>query len=249
MQNTLYVSLSRQIALRQEMSVIANNMANMTTTGFKGSRPVFEEYLQGKGEPVSVDPSSRGKVAYVSIKGTLRDVSQGPLESTGNPTDLALQGEGFIVVETEEGPRYTRNGHLSVDTRGNLTTLDGLAILGQGDRPINLPRTGGLLTVSAEGSVSVDGTPVGRLQLVEFDNRQALQAEGNSLFSSPSGNDPVPAKATKVVQSALEASNVQSIAEMTRMIEVSRSYQSIQSIISAQNELERSAIQTLGKVA
>ena len=249
MLNTLYISLSRQIALRQEMSVIANNMANMTTTGFKGSRPMFEEYMQGKGEPVSVDPVSGGKAAYVNIKGTLRDVSQGPLETTGNSTDLALQGEGFFVVETADGPRYTRNGHLSVDTQGNLTTTGGLRILGEGDRPINLPRTGGLLTVSAEGSISVDGTPVGRLRLVEFDNRQSLQAEGNNLFSSPSGNDPVPARATKVVQSALEASNVQSIAEMTRMIEVSRSYQSIQSIITAQYDLERSAIQTLGKVA
>ncbi len=249
MQNTLYVSLSRQIALRQEMDVIANNMANMTTTGFKGSRPMFEEYLMGKGESVSVDPASRGKVAFVSTKGTLRDTSQGPLETTGNPTDFALQGEGFFVVETEDGPRYTRNGHFSVDTQGNLTTIDGLRVLGEGDRPINLPRTGGPVTVSAEGSVSVDGTAAGRFRLVEFDNRQALLAEGNNLFSSPSGNDPAPAKATQVTQAALEASNVQSISEMTRMIEVSRSYQSIQSIISAQNDLERSAIQTLGKVA
>jgi len=249
MQNTLYVSLSRQIALRQEMDVIANNLANMTTTGFKGSRPMFEEYLSGKGEPVSVDPASRGKVAFVNIKGTLRDTSQGPLESTGNPTDLALQGEGFFVVETENGPRYTRNGHFGLDTQGNLTTIDGLRVLGDGDRPITLPRTGGVLTVSAEGSISVDGTPAGRLRLVEFDNRQALVAEGGNLFSSPSGNDPVPAKATRVAQGVIEASNVQSISEMTRMIEVSRSYQSIQSIIGAQNDLERSAIQTLGKVA
>ena len=249
MQNTLYVSLSRQIALRQEMAVIANNMANMTTTGFKGSRPMFEEYLLGKGGPASIDPASRGKVAFVDVKATLRDTSQGAMETTGNPTDLALQGEGFFVVETANGPRYTRNGHFSIDPQGNLTTLDGLRILGEGDRPINLPRTGGIMTVSAEGGISVNGTQAGRLQLVEFDNRQVLQAEGNSLFSTPSGNAPTPATATKAIQGMLETSNVQSISEMTRMIEVSRSYQSIQSIITAQNDLERSAIQTLGKVA
>ena len=249
MQNTFYVSLSRQMALRQEMDVIAHNMANMTTSGFKGTRPMFEEVLAGKGEPLAVEPASRGKVAYVKISGSLRDTTQGTLEETGNPTDFALQGEGFFVVETDAGPRYTRDGHFSLDTQGNLTTLDGLRILGEGDRPINLPRTGGVPTVTAEGTISVNGATAGRLRLVEFDNRQALVSEGDNLFSSPTGNEPVPAKGTKVSQGMIEASNVQPIREMTRMIEVSRSYQSIQSIISSQNDLERSAIQTLGKVA
>jgi len=249
MQNTFYVSLSRQVALQREMDVIANNMANMTTTGFKGSRPLFADYLAGTGETVSVAPKSRGKVAYVEVIGVQRDTSQGTLQATGNATDVALQGDGFFVVETDKGPRYTRNGHFGINADGNLATVDGQALLGEGDRPISIPRTGGTPTIGADGSVTVDGATAGRLRVVEFTNLQALVAEGGSLYSSPAGNDPSPATATKVAQGMIESSNIQPIAEMTRMIEVSRSYQSLQSIITAQNDLERSAIQTLGKVA
>ena len=249
MQNTFYVSLSRQVALRREMEVIANNMANMTTTGFKGSRPMFADYLAGVGEAVSVDPTSNGKVAYVQVTGVQRDTSQGTMQATGNATDVALEGAGFFVVETDNGPRYTRNGHFAINTEGNLATVDGQTLLGEGDRPISIPRTGGAPIIGTDGSVTVDGAVAGRLRVVEFTNLQALVAEGGSLYASAAGNDPSPATATKVAQGMIEASNVQPIGEMTRMIEVSRSYQSLQSIISTQNDLQRSAIQTLGKVA
>jgi flagellar basal-body rod protein FlgF len=248
MENTLYVALSRQMALRREMDIIANNMANMTTTAFKGEKPLFQEYLMGTGESPAIDPTSNGQIAFVEDYGVLRNTAPGTMEQTGNPTDLALQGDGFLVIQTPDGERYTRNGHFTVDPNGRLVTREGLQVLGQTGQGITLPRDAGPPVIAPDGTISAGGQVIGQLRIVEFANLQDLRKEGDSLFSSLPGNDPTPAAKTTVEQGMMEGSNVQPVIEMTRMIEVSRSYQQIQALLSAQQDLQTSAIEKLAKV-
>ncbi len=248
MENTLYVALSRQVALRREMEIIANNMANMSTTAFKSERPVFQAYLMGTGETATVDPTDGGDVAFVQDYGILRDTSSGSLTQTGNPYDLALQGDGFFVVQTPDGDRYTRNGHFTIDPAGKIVTREGLAVLNASGQPITVPKDSNPPVIAGDGTVTVDGLQVGKLRLVEFGNLQQLRKEGDSLWSSMDGNQPQDAKATQVQQGMIEGSNVQPVIEMTRMIDVSRTYQSTQRMIEQQQQLEQTAIQKLASV-
>ena len=164
MQNALLVGLSRQIALARELDVVANNIANLNTTGYKADGSLFEEYLV----PAARADQTGSRVSFVRDRGTWHDMSQGAIEHTGNPLDVAIDGNGFLVVQTPRGERYTRNGALQINATGQLVTSDGDPVLGDGG-PIALQPTDRQVSISHDGTISVrEGT-----SKVEFRARQA----------------------------------------------------------------------------
>jgi len=252
MHNALLVGLSRQMVLQREMEVVANNIANVDTNGFKADFPLFEEFLSSAAR--ADGEAAGGRVSYVNSRGTLIDLAQGSVQRTGNPLDVALNGEGFLVVQTPRGERYTRNGALQINSQGELVTSEGYQV--QGDSgPIQLQTQDAGITINAEGTVSVhDASNAsveiirGRLRLVGFAQAQRLEKDGSSSFAAPAGMQPQPNTTVKVMQGALEKSNVQPIIEMSHMIEVSRRYAMISNLLQGAGDLRKNAIQHLADV-
>ena len=253
MENASLVGLSRQISLQREMEVVANNIANIDTNGFKADFALFEEYLM----PGARDGNFRvadSPVSFVRDRGTLIDLNQGPLQRTGSPLDVAINGDGFLVIRTPQGERYTRNGALEISPQGELVTSEGYPVLGEGG-PIAFQNQDTGITINQEGTVSVkdpsNSTVAiirGQLRVVSFAQAQRLQKEGGSTFSGPADMPPSPSTKSKVVQGALEKSNVRPIIEMSRMIEVSRSYAMIANLLQSQGDLHKASIQQLADV-
>ncbi|SLN77131.1 flagellar basal-body rod protein FlgF [Oceanibacterium hippocampi] len=238
MENAVYIGLSKQMAMRRELDIIANNIANMNTTAFKSETVLFEEYL--------VDTAVGEKASFVQDYGVLRNVGEGALRETGNTLDVALRGNGYMVVQTPGGDRYTRVGQLHVDDAGNLVTGDNHPILDSGGSPIFLDPQGGRPVIATDGSVSNGFGPLGRIDLVTFANEQALKPVGTGLYAA-GDQVPEPAEGTEVLQGWLESSNVQGLQEMTRMMDVLRSYQSLQRLLDANNELQTRAVERLAR--
>lgn len=238
MENSLYVGLSRQMVLRSAMDMISNNVANVNTPGYRGQNPMFEEYIadpKGLKEPLSM----------VYDKGQYHTTKAGPIQFTGGTYDVALNGPGFIAVSTKTGEtQYTRAGNLTVDNTGTLITQSGFLVSGNGGAPIIIPAGAQDVQITEAGEVVVDNNAIGQIDMVEFDNVQVLKPEGNGLYSSP---DPgKPATETIMKQGMVEGSNVQPVIEMTRMIDILRDYQSMQSLIQNEHDRQRNAIQSLG---
>lgn len=250
MQNALLVGLSRQVALSRELDVVANNIANLNTTGFKTDGAVFEEYLGPTARAGNAGrPESR--VSFVRDRATWTDQSQGPIERTGNPLDVAIDGKGFLAVQTPRGERYTRNGALQVNASGELVTAEGFQVLGASG-PITLQPKDRDITISPDGTISVrvgnnanTESQRGKLRIVSFDKPGLLQKEGAGAFKAPENVTEEPDKTTRIVQGAVEKSNVRSVLEMTRMIEVTRSYTQVATLLQQQSDMRRSAIEKL----
>src|SRR4051794_13241434 len=252
MENASLVGLSRQIALQRELDVVANNIANLNTTGFKADNVVFQEFLM-PGARASGFAASDRQLSFVHDRATWLDLSQGPVEHTGNPLDVAISGNAFLTVQTPRGERYTRNGALQINAQGQLVTSEGLAVIGQNgpivfqpnDRDISIG-IDGLISVR-EGQNTTDSQR-GKLKLASFDQPRRLQKDGTSTYMAPAGVTPqVPADA-RVAQGAIEKSNVQSVTEMTRMVEITRAYTQIAQILQNQSDMRRSAIDKLADV-
>jgi flagellar basal-body rod protein FlgF len=252
MGNATLVGLSRQMALQRELEIVANNIANLNTNGFKADGAVFAEYVM----PVARDNVFRGtdtRVSFVQDSSTWHDFRQGPVSTTNNPLDIAIQGNGYLVVQTPRGERYTRNGALQMSPTGQLVTTEGFPVLGD-NGPIQFQTTDHGIAINAEGVIRVQegvnnetDTGRGKLRLVSFADQQQLQKDGASLFAAPN-QQPQPAPEVRVVQGALEKSNVRSVVEMTRMIEVSRVYQQVASLLQQEGDLHRNAIDRLAEV-
>lgn len=243
MENAQLISLSRQIALQRQMDVVANNLANITTGGFKASDLMFEDYLM----PVARDNNYGGfdrTLNFTQDWSTVNDMSAGAIEQTGNPLDVALMGDGFLSVETPNGTRYTRNGSLQIDATGTLVDLNGNPVLGESG-PIKFSDSDTDITISPDGAVTTNNGDKGRLSVSEFADVQALAREGDNYYSGPAG---VAAVATRVMQGSIERSNVSGVTEITTMIRVQRAYQSLASMMQRQDELRSNAIQRLGEV-
>jgi len=246
MQNPSFLAINHQAALQRQMDVIANNLANASTTGFKSQRIMFAEMLNGRAANPALSEGSR--VAFVEEIGMLRDTRDGQMLSTGNQLDLAISGPGYFAVETPGGVRYTRDGRFRLGPDGRVMTQDGFALLDQGGRPISVRAGDSHIEVARNGRVTTDSGEIGRVQVATFDNEQALRAQGNGLYASDI--DPTPAdQHSEVQQGMLEGSNVQSVAEMTNMIEVLRRYQNAAKIVDNENDRERKAIERLGRVS
>lgn len=237
METPIYIALSRQMALRQEMELVANNIANANTAGFKAELMMMTE----------VDlPAERGvELAYVQDMASARDFSQGAMRVTDSPLDLGIQGDGFFVVRTPEGIRYTRVGRFQLDDDGQLVTSQGYPVLAGGS-PVTITPESGPLNVASDGTISTDRARegeqlaiVGRLDIVDFANRAGLKPEVDGFFSA---SQPARPATGKVIQGSLEDSNVKTILEMTSLIEVTRNYQSVQRFMDAEHERQRRAI-------
>lgn len=234
MENSLSVILSRQSVLGRQMDTIATNLANINTAGFKAEELLYKEVPERTtrtGERLSLVHD----VTY------LRDMSEGQMTRTDNPFDLAISGNGFFVVNTEQGERYTRHGAFSLDAQGQLVTLNGEAVMGEGNAPILVPQGTVNVTITADGTVSADADQIGKIQVVEFEQPSALVKEGDSLYLAKD-QAPRPGTEGRVMQGMIEGSNVKSVAEMTRMIEVARNYQSAARMAEAEHERIRNAI-------
>jgi flagellar basal-body rod protein FlgF len=247
MDNSLLVSLSHQLAAYRSMDVIANNIANASTPGFKRETAKFEEF-------VSMVAPSEGQtglqsVSFVKDAGISRDLTQGGILNTGAPFDFAINGNGYFTVQTPQGMRYTRDGHFSLDANGNIVNSDGYALQGDGGA-ITITPNDGDIQVGADGTVSsvVNGiaNQIGKLQVVNFANERALVKEGSNLYSTTQA--PVTATNVTIGQGKLESSNVQPVLEISHMLEVMRAYQATASLSQSQEDMIRQAITQLGQV-
>ncbi len=246
MESPWLISISRQAALQRDMDAVANNIANVNTPGYKAERMMFSEYL--------VRPQRNVPLSFVQDRGMMRDLSEGPLTKTGNPLDLALSGDGYFMVDTPNGQRYTRSGRFQLDAERRIVDERGEPVLGDGGQPITIPTDRNVITIAPDGTVSAntDGTVstdtdiVGKLGVVTFDNPRSMKREAFGLYASDA--TPTPAKEqTRVMQGMLEESNVNAIQEMTNMIEISRAYTANQQVLQNEDDRMRRAIsQILG---
>ena len=252
MENTSLVGLSRQIALQRELDVVANNIANLNTTGFKADNVVFHEHLM----PAARSNAFRGndrRVSFVQDRATWLDLSQGPVQQTGNPLDVAISGNAFMTVQTPRGERYTRNGALQINSQGQLVTSEGLQVIGQNgpivfqpnDRDISIGIDG---TISVREGANTTDSQRGKLKLVSFDRPRQLEKDGTSTYRAPNGVATQEPTDARVNQGVIEKSNVNSVMEMTRMVEVTRTYTQIASMLQNQSDMRRTAIEKLAEV-
>lgn len=226
--------------MRRDMTTVANNIANASTNGFRGEQTLFQEYLARTGTI-----GQRDRVSMTQDIGQYRNLQEGPIQVTGNQLDLALKGDGFFVIGNPGQDYYARTGSFTVDAEGKMLTADGYPILQENGAPVVLGANPGKVNVTSDGVVSADGREVGRLRLVRFQNEQAMRRTSNGFYTTDEA--PRPASDTKVIQSALEGSNVQPVLEITRMIEMLRDYQSTQKMIEAENDRMRNAINKLAR--
>jgi flagellar basal-body rod protein FlgF len=253
MENTLLIGLSRQTALRRELEIVANNIANLNTTGFKADGAVFGEYLKDSKGANPSSPEGR-RVSFVQDRMSWHDMSQGTIQKTGSPLDVAIDGDGMLVVETARGERYTRNGSLQLGPTGELVTGSGDKVLGE-NGPIILQPTDRDIVITKDGTIKVreglslnsDSTR-GRLRVVTFANPQELRKDGESTFKTAEGVVPQAAEKINIVHGAIEKSNVRSVIEMTRMIEITRSYTEVANILQQQSDMRKNSIQQLAEV-
>jgi flagellar basal-body rod protein FlgF len=253
MENAVLVGLSRQVALHRELDVVANNIANLNTTGFKADGALFEQFLM----PVARNNQFSGadsRLNFVQDRATWLDLSQGPMQQTGNPLDVAIEGDGFLVVQTARGERYTRNGALQINAIGELVTSAGDRVVGESG-PITFQTTDHDIVINPDGSIRVrEGSSAttdssrGKLRLVEFGQPQQLSKDGSSTFMVNADQQPRAAANARIVQGAVEKSNVSGVIEMTRLIEVTRSYTEVASLLQQQSDLRRNALDKLAEV-
>ena len=249
MQNALLVGLSRQMALGREMDVVANNIANLDTTGYKADGSLFEEYLGSAARA----GAGNARVSFVLDRGIWHDMSQGPIQRTGNPLDVAIDGNAFLVVQTPRGERYTRNGAMQINASGQLVTADGNPVLGESG-PITFQSTDNQVAISRDGTISVrEGNSKvdsqrGKIRLVSFENAQQLQKDGSSTFNVTGNAQPQPAVNAGLAQGSIEKSNVRGVVEMSRMIEITRSYTQIANMLQQQSDQSTQAIDKLADV-
>jgi flagellar basal-body rod protein FlgF len=249
MENALLVGLSRQMVLERQLDVVANNVANVNTNGFKADHQLFEEFLTSGAHEDNFQGNDR-RVSYVQDRGTYRDFSQGAIQHTGNPLDVAIDGSGFLAVQTANGERYTRDGNLHLSSTGQLVTSAGDAVLGTGG-PIVLQQTDHDVTVSEDGTVTVvEGSNRtdsirGKLRVVSFADPQQAQKQGNNLYAAVNGAIAQPDTKSVVQQGVIEKSNVNAVGEMSHMVEVMRSYQQVANVLQNQADLRKTAIEKL----
>ena len=240
MENTSYVALSRQTSLWRQLEVVANNIANVNTTGYRGKDVMFTDYLV---KTPNTDSAFRDEVRFVQDFGLVRDLRPGTLKQTGNSMDLALEQNGYFVVETNQGEMYTRAGRLTLDADGQLVTSEGNPVMTENNTPIFVAPNEGEFTVGRDGTVSTENGPIGKLRIVDFEEPQRLKDVGASLFQADLGQDPQPVDNPVVVQGMIEGSNVNGVVEMTKMIDVQRAYGQVQSMLDKEDERVTNAMQ------
>jgi flagellar basal-body rod protein FlgF len=231
-----YATLNRQSGLMREMAVVANNIANVSTTGFRREGVVFSEYVAAMDE----DPS----LSMAHASGRLVDLSQATLSNTGGSFDFAIQGDGFFLVETLQGDRLTRAGSFTPNAEGELVTPDGFRLLDAGGAPVFVPPDAKAVALSQDGTLSAEGQPIAQIGLWQPADPMALRHQAGTVFD---GGELEPVENGTVLQGMLEESNVQPVTEIARMIEVQRAYELGQKFLDAEDDRVRGVIQALGR--
>lgn len=244
METTAYIALSRQSGLRRELDVIANNLANINTHGFKGEKMMFSEHLVrskgGDSKPFTE------KMSYVRDIATMRDLTEGPLESTSNPLDVALNGEGYFTIQTDRGDAYSRNGHFELDRDGQLVNQRGEPILSDGGQPFIFTPEDNNITIARDGTVSTDNGPIGRLAIVTFENAQTLRPGAAGQYFTE--EIPTPVENPTVVQGMLEGSNIKPVTEIAKMIQLQRTYESVRGFLEKEDNRIKGMVQMYSQV-
>ncbi|ALL13934.1 flagellar basal-body rod protein FlgF [Caulobacter henricii] len=243
MENALYIGLSRQMTLRRELDIVANNIANANTTGFK------TEDLMVRTEPAKPARTlgSTNPIKFVLDDGVARDFTQGAMTKTGGDFDVAIEGQGFFKVQTAAGERYTRDGRFTTNAEGKLVTQTGHPVLDEGGGEIIVDPKQGSVTIGKDGNISQGRTSVGKIAVVVADDLSTLSKDGDNLYRNTANATLQPAASAVVHQGMLEASNVQSVVQITKLIEVQRAYESMAKMMDNTAELTRSAVERLGK--
>ncbi|QBF29704.1 flagellar hook-basal body complex protein [Thalassococcus sp. S3] len=237
MGSTGYVTLARQSGLMREMQVVANNIANSATTGYRQEGLIFSEFVrQSENAP---------SVSMGHANGRKTSMAQGALDQTGGTFDLAIEGDGFFLIETPSGERLTRAGAFSPNAEGDLVTPDGFRVLDPGGTPVFIPPNTPGLKIAPDGTVSAGGQPLGQVGLYKPIDVTGLRREDGVMFESIDGVEAAPD--ARVLQGFLEASNVDPVTQIARMIEVQRAYELGQSFLTAEDERIRAAVKSLTK--
>ncbi len=239
MENSIYIGLSKQIALQNNMDTIANNIANMSTSGYRTQNLLFEEFLDK--ERGDYDPMS-----FVYDRGQYESTEPGSLSFTGNSLDAALAGPGFFGVQGPDGKvGYSRAGNFQMDANGRLLNAAGYPVVDQGGSPISIPQGSTEIKIDEKGFISNQDGQIAQLMVVEFSNQQDLKPTGNNIYTTTAGT--LSPTNTRVKQGEVEGSNVKPVLEMTRMVETLRAFQSVQNVIQSEHERLQTAIQKLTK--
>ena len=235
MDNSAYVSITRQMGLLSEMQTIAQNVANANTVGYRREGLVFSEFVKATGND---------SVSMAQAKARFIDSSQGVLDRTGSTLDFAIEGDGFFRIETANGERLTRAGNFALNPDGEIVTPDGQRVLSADGAAIVIPDGEGAVNVSSDGELSVNGNVIAQLGIAAVDPK-TLRREGDNLFSATQGTEP--AENARVAQGFLEQSNVNSVTAISRMIEVQRAYELGQGMLEREHDRVTRLIQTLGR--
>jgi flagellar basal-body rod protein FlgF len=233
-----YVALTRQSGLAKEMQSVANNIANLSTTGYRREGVIFAEEVQAL-------PAEGGSVAMTEARARYTDGLQGALEETGGSLDLAIEGDGYFTVLTPQGERLTRAGAFTRNAEGTVVSMDGHPLLDEGGSEIVIPFETKAISVAADGTLALDGAPAAKLGLVRPTDPAKVSREAGTLFRAAATE---PMEDGRVVQGFLEQSNVNPIAEMARMVEVQRAYEYGQKLMDQEDARIRLVVKTLGQL-
>lgn len=245
MDQTSYVALSRLVALTRQTEMTAHNMANANTPGFKASRMVFGDYLLNQHRVAQ--PAGGRTVQFVQDRATHRDHAPSPKAQTGNTLDIALASDGFLAFETPRGERFSRNGRLTLDATGRITSSDGNPVLSTTGQPIVVAPSEASISIAADGTVSTPNGEVGRLRVVRFAEPQKLTAEGATLFRAEEDQVPEAVAEPQVMQGKIEQSNVNPIIELTMLIGQQREFEFAAQFVEREGERRQQAIDRLSR--
>jgi flagellar basal-body rod protein FlgF len=238
MDTTAYIAISRQTSIFSDINTIANNIANASTAGYRAERTLFEEYLTRTGSA-----GHRDSLSFTQDIGQFRDARPGPLTITCNSLDLAIRGNGYFVVGNPSEQFYSRTGAFHLDDQGRMVTGQGYPVLDTQNQPITLPNDGSPITITSDGVISGRSGQIGTLQVVQFADDQALRRTENGVYATD--QNATPATDGKVLQGSLEGSNVQPIFELTRLVDVSRQYDSTQQLLQNEDDRQKSMMKAL----
>lgn len=238
MDNAIYAALTRQSGLMQEMRVVANNIANVNTTGFRREGIIFAEHMEKVGP-------ERDTLSMAYARGRLIDLRQGVLTQTNGTYDLAIEGDGFFMVETPDGNHLTRAGSFQTSHEGELMNADGFRLLDEGQAPIIVPDGASNVSIAADGTLSANGQPFGRIGVFVAPEGEVVNHKAGTTFTV--NGDPEALETPKIRQGFLEESNVDPVFEITRMIEVQRNYELGQSFLKREDERIRSIITAMSQ--
>lgn len=237
MDSASYTTLSRQVGLMREMSIVANNIANSATTGYRQEGLIFSEFIKANpdGRSLSMGNGNTRNTSFV----------QGTLNQTGGTLDFAIEGDGYFLIETPAGERLTRAGSFSTNADGDLVTPDGFRVLDAGGAPVFVPPDAGPIAVASDGTISADGRLLGQIGLVQPVDPMMMTREDGVMFVAEAGYEP--AETSRVLQGFTESSNVDPITALARMIEVQRAYELGQSFLDSENQRVREALRSFTK--